>query len=176
MDIEFGNIMPVAPKDILRRLWQYDPRLHLNFNAKIKTSTIQGCWQLWRTSELTGRKKFLFNILNEDGSYRPIDSSIFLDLDKGKYYAEHPELLHKIAVDNLLDERARQEKKVHDNVAHLAKDRSLKKRFEQVRELAASVSEEEWKTARYLKNKDGSIATDAHGEPVKWVPHESLKQ
>lgn len=165
-----SDILPYPPEDILRGLGVYDPRLHLNFDPKLRR------WQLWRRSELTGRLEFLFNYQNPDGTYRALDAGIYLELDKGRWLANHPEILHKHAVDDLYDQIAREQKAVHDDMIHISKDSSLKKRFEDIKEKMKSISLKEWSTPKYLKEKDGSVARDEEGNPVQWVPHKSLTE
>jgi len=166
--LELGQHYPSPPQDILRRLKLYDSRLHLNFETKMY------CWQIWWRDDKTGQLEFAFNFLNEDGSYRELDNSIFIKLDECRWRATHPEEVQKMYVDDVLKKIQEEEAASHDNCKYISKDKSLRKRFEDVKEKIKSIPLKEWARKRYLKNSDGSVARDLHGNPVVWQPHSSL--
>lgn len=168
MNIEFGQSYPEAPRFIRVALWDIDPHLELNWEPKLKI------WQLWRKNPVTRQRDHIFNYMNPDGSFKPLDYGICKQAMSARYYADHPELLEKMFVDDFLDSLKKDEDRERQDILHMAKDKPLLKKFNDVCEKIKSIPWSEWRKVRPLKNRDGSTVLNAENKPVMWQPHHSL--
>lgn len=107
------------------------------------------------------------NVVENDGSYRPLDERTIKAVKMNRWYADHPAEL----LDVLVDEPARKleaaDKSDRDNALHFAKDKSLKKKFDETIEKARSIPWEQWATPTTFRARTG--------ETLTWMPHESLR-
>ena len=132
------ELLPVPPADFCRRLYQFDKYLQLNFHAG------QGCWQILRRDADTGQIDHVMNVVNPDGSFRELDERTFEILRRNRYYAENPsELIDKV-VNQIERDVERDKKRCAAERQHMAKDKSLKKQWDNVVELAKSISWRDW--------------------------------
>lgn len=163
-----AKILPVPPADFLRRLYEYDRNLQLNFDPT------HGVWAIWCKDPISGRLDHVMSVVEPNGSFRPLDERVFLQLRANRYYQQNPDELKKVLIDDLLTKRENDQKFVHDEMKHVAKDKSLKKRFEKVRDLAGSVPWDEWKKPFVLHDKAGNVLHNAKGNAIMYKPDKSF--
>ena len=142
------EVYPVPPEDFCKKLFQFDRNLQLNFDPG------QGVWSVWHRHPDTGEFTHVMNVVEDDGSYRPLDGRVFLVLERNRFFANNPDELEKVLCDDLESEMDRQKRAVHDDVKHLSKDRSLKKEFLRIKDLAGSISQRDWES--YFKRKENA--------------------
>lgn len=133
------DIYPVPPQSFCKRLSQFDPSLQLNWEPNI------GVWQIWHTHPLTKEKYHVMNVVEPDGSYRELDERTFKILTANRYFADNPDKLETVLVDSIIEQRESEQRRVHDDMRYLSKDRTLNRKFEEARELARSVPKDDWK-------------------------------
>lgn len=115
------------------------------------------------------------SVVENDGAYRPLDGRVFKILEMNRYYAANPD----VAVEKILTvekDQAQQKKFVHEELGHLAKDKSLNRKWEEIRQMAGSVSWKEWRKKHKLHDADGNALKNADGKQVYYRPHSSLKE
>lgn len=152
--------------DFVNKLYRLDRDLVLCFDREM------GRWQIWRKDADSGRLEFIINVINDDGSYRPLDDRTINILKMNRFYAENPDLLIKTMIDDENERREKAIEKTLDNLKSVSKDRALKKEFERIRELAASVSAKEWQKPIVAKDEKGRVLRDLKGNVVcTYKPH-----
>lgn len=161
--------LPVPPPDFCRKLRTFDPNLQLNWDPA------HGVWAIWvrNGSDVT----HVMNVVNEDGSYRPLDERTIMILQRNKYFAEHPKELEKIICDDPILRREKDQAFVHDELRHLAKDRTLKRKFNEAIDMARSVSWNEWTSEKVIKDESGKtikVFREGRVQDLKYRPHISL--
>lgn len=162
------GVRPIPPNDFCRKLYWFDPDLRITWDDHI------GCWQIWHHNRSTQELSHVMNVIENDGTYRPLDDRVFQILTMNRWYAEHPEALEHEMVDGFIENRENDEKRMRDDLKHIAKDSALRKRFDKVREMAGFVDKREWTTQRSLYGPDGKPITNAEGREIQYVPHKSL--
>ena len=163
------EVFPVPPSEFCKRLHEFEPGLQLNWDKS------QGCWSIWYKNPSTGERSHVMNVIENDGSYRPLDERTFQILRMNRFYAANPD----IAVKKILtveEDQARERKHVHEELGHLAKDKSLQKKWQEIRDMAGSISWKEWRKTRKLHDANGNVLRNADGKPVYYRPHSSLKE
>lgn len=162
------DVYPVPPSDFCRQLRELDPNLQLNWDP------VQGVWQIWHKREFAKDRDFVMSVVNSDGSYRPLDDRTMHALKMNRFYAENPKLLEKIFYYDPLERQQKLDEIEREDSRVMAKDPFLKKKFQNLKELAASVPRKEWSSEKLLKGKDGKPLLNQFGEPIKYRPHASL--
>lgn len=158
------ELLPVPPADFCRRLKLFDPYLQLNFHSGM------GCWQVYRRDAETGEISHVMNVVNNDGSFRELDERTFDILRRNRYYAENPNELIDKMVDEIARGRERDKQRSADDIRMLSKDKALKKKFNEVVELAKSISWQEWvKPQGKYVDGDGNVK-------YRYVPDKTLRQ
>jgi hypothetical protein len=134
-----------------------------------------GVWQIWHENRDSKELSHVMNVINDDGSYRPLDDGrIFPILIRNRWYAENPGEAEEDFVNRFVEKAEKERVDKMDNLHHLSKDASLNKSFEKARELAGSVDKKEWTTPRVLYGADGKPLRNSEGTEVMYVPHKSL--
>lgn len=157
-------VTPEPPQDFCKRLAEYDPSLFLRWH---KTHQV---WSVWCRDPYTGSVDHIMNVVNDDGSFRPLDERVFMTLRANRFYAENPKLLEKKLCDDLLQDIESRRKKVRDNLKVLSKDKALQKQFCNVMEKLRGMDWNEWKKPVYVKDRNGKIVfsrdVDRNGNPI----------
>lgn len=137
------DIDPVPSPTFLKKLRAFDPDLVLNWDRA------QRVWSIWHKDIRDGSFSHVMNVMEPDGTYRQLDERVFLILERNRFYAENSHLLVKPLCDDwekdLKHDRKVQAEKAHSEYEYLAKDRTLNRKFEEIRDMARSVSLKDWK-------------------------------
>ena len=157
------EIYPTPPPSFCKKLHEFDRDLRLNWDPNHRV------WAIWHDNKATGKVEHIMNVVEPDGSYRPLDDRAFRILTKNAWYVNHPKELEKDIVDKPMEDRIRQEASVKDDLRHLAKDKSLKRRFDETVEKARSVPWDAWTKEQTLSKMIG-----ADGKPMVYTPHTSI--
>lgn len=155
------EIYPIPPSDFCKRLYELDPNLSLNWDPS------HGVWSIWYNDRYTGLRDHVMNVMEPDGSYRPLDERTIKIIKMNHYYAQHPDELIKAVIDPIEQERVRADAKDEDNARHFGNDSSLKKHWDKVVEMARSVPWEQWATPREFQTRTG--------ETLTWMPDASIR-
>ena len=161
------GVRPIPSNEFCGKLYRFDPDLRITWDDGM------GCWQIWHVDRNTNKLSHVMNVVENDGTYRPLDDRVFLILAKNRWYAEHPEELEADVVDSFIAKRANDERNKQEDLRHLSKDKALQRQFERVREMAGSVGVQEWTTPRSVFGSDGKPILNANGEEVKYIPQHS---
>lgn len=159
--IEQLAVYPTPSQEFCKRLREFDSSLQLNWDPA------HGVWAIWCNDPVQGLSHVM-NVVNSDGSYRPLDERVFQILNRNRHYAKNPKKLEKLICDEVISDRERQQKFVHDEMKHFAKDRALKRQFGNLVEEARSISWKEWQKECVLHDRDGKPLS------IKYQPHHSL--
>lgn len=162
------EIYPVPSSDFCKRLYEYDQNLQLNWDPAHRV------WSIWFRDPYTAQVSHVMNVIEHDGGYRPLDERVFHTLKANRYFSENPEELAKKLIDPIIEDRERQQKFVHEELGHLAKDRTLNKKFDEVVDKARSVSWKEWLKPIHMRDENGMILFNYKGEPIIYNPHRTL--
>ncbi len=146
------DFLPVPDPAFVQRLHAFDPCLRLNFDPT------HGVWAIWCQDPYTGAIDHVMNVVESDGSYRPLDDRVFIILTRNRYYAQHPDLLVDLFVDSVERGRKQAEAESADFAQQIAKDKSLEKQFNALVDKVRSVPLKEFLKPIY--------ATDGNGKPI----------
>lgn len=160
-------IYPSPDEEFCKRLSSFDPYLQLNWDPKAQV------WSIWCREE-DGSISHVMNVVNEDGSFRPLDDRVFKILRANKYFAQNPRELEQHLVDGIEDHREKQQKFSHDEIRHLSKDKSLQRTFKEAVETARSVPWKEWLQKKVLHDGKGNVLMNHDGTPIHYVPSTSV--
>ena len=163
-----GGVEPVPSAEFCRKLYRFDPDLRLTWD------NTQGCWQIWYMDQKTRMVNHVMNVVENDGRFRPLDDRVFQILQMNRYYAEHPEELAKVIVDDPEAARVADRRRIEDDLRHVAKDSALRKQFEKLRETLSTLDLSELTTSRPLYDVNGRPLRNADGGVVQYTPHKSL--
>lgn len=166
MDLE---IVPIPPSEFCKRLHEFEPGLELNWDRG------HGVWSIWYRNPSTGERSHVMNVIENDGSYRPLDGRVFQILTMNRYYAANPDIAFKKIV-TIEEDQAREKKFVHDELKHLAQDKSLQAHWQKIRDMAGSVSWKDWRRKHKLHDNKGNVLRGADGKPIYYRPHVSLTE
>ncbi len=163
------DFYPVPDPEFCKKLYNFDKMLQLNFDSA------QGVWSIWERSPYDGSISHVMNVVEDDGTYAPLDDRVFKKLRVNRYYSKHRDKLVELLVDKPQREAEKREAAAKIDIEHLCKDMSLKKQFNKFVEKIKSVDKSEWMTPKKLKDlKTNQDILTADGKPVMYVPHKSL--
>lgn len=157
------NVMlaPTPPESFLKRMAEIDPCLVLRWGKSTQF------WSIWYHNPYSGEMDHVLNVVNDDGSFRPLDDRTLMTLRANRFYANNPKLLEKKMCDDLLEEIAQKQKKVRNALQELSKDKALKRRWNAWVEKIRRMDWNEWHKPVYAKNKRGEILyREEGGKPV----------
>lgn len=162
------DLSPVPDIEFAKRLAMFDKDLVIAWDRSQKV------WQIWRRDPYTAKVEFIISVVNEDGSYRPLDDRTLAILKMNRFYAENPEIALKVLVDEPIEKRNKAIVATQDNLASVSKDIVLKKKFEKIKEMAGLVRKEDWKKPVIAKDDEGKPLYGPDGKPVyAYKPHAS---
>jgi hypothetical protein len=160
------EVFPVPPDSFCQQLREYDPDLELNWDH------VHGVWSIWvRLS--ANERHHVMNVINDDGSYRPLDGRTMAILRANRFFAQHPEKLEKKLLTQE-EERLAQQQKVHEELGHFAKDKALNRRFKELQDKARSIPWEDWLKPHKVHGDNGQQLKTDEGLPVYLTPHKSM--
>lgn len=155
------EVYPLPPPDFCKKLYELDPNLSLNWDPSHEV------WSVWCKNPDNGGFEHVMNVVEPDGSYRPLDDRSLKIIKMNRYYAQRPEELEKILVDSIEEENERAEQRKLENAKYLNKDKALNRRWNNLIELARSVPWEDWATPKEFKTRTGDTLT--------WMPDVSIR-
>lgn len=147
------DLYPVPSSDFCRKLREFDPNLQLNFDPA------HGVWAIWCHDPYTGALDHVLNVVNADGSYRPLDDRVFLILRANRFYQDNPDLLIEKVIDEPLRKHEQAVERSKENARLLANDKALEKEFNAIVDKLRSVPLDD-----FLKPV---VARDSSGAPVR---------
>ena len=165
-----SGVRPIPSNEFCRKLHRFDPDLRTTWNDGM------ACWQIWCENSETKELSHVMNVIENDGTFRPLDDRVFPILIRNRWYADHPGELSVDMVDRYVEKAEKERADKMENLRHLAKDPALKRRFEKAREMAGFVDRREWTTPRTLFGPDGKPLRNSEGTEVQYIPHDSLTE
>ena len=142
---------PTPPENFLRRLAEFDSTLFLRWHQK------HGVWSVWCNDPYSGKEEHVMNVINDDGSFRPLDDRVFNTLRMNKFYAQNPDLLEKKLCDDVLESQKRADARVHRGFQAIAKDKTLQRKFKEWVSKVQGMDWSEWHKPVYTRNAQGKL-------------------